>query len=276
MQKIHELRYRLIQLFYDAMYENTQTGMPICRALFLNEDDPGVFCDVLSTQFFVGKDLLVAPIVEEHGNDLLFEYQEVSKPVRDIYLPAGSSWYDFNEGTLKPFGPVAGGQVVKNYYAPLDPNYSPVVPVYVREGAIIPFRRIRTVDRPTESKSDNTQNIPPGKASTYTMYLDDNGVTNNAEKHGTYRLVNISNDGAGTVSFEREHDEFTPPEECLRVQYIGIKTKPSSVDEMAAHSSNANLMHSLVRKMHGLGIQKNEVVTVSFVDDKTNTSISII
>ena len=43
------------------------------------------------------------------------------------------------EGTLKPFGPVAGGQVVKNYYAPLDPNYSPVVPVYVREGLSYPL-----------------------------------------------------------------------------------------------------------------------------------------
>lgn len=274
-KKYIELRYRLIQLFYDAMYENTQTGMPICRALFLNEDDPGVFCDVLSTQFFVGKDLLVAPIVEEHGNDLLFEYQEVSKPVRDIYLPAGSSWYDFNEGTLKPFGPVAGGQVVKNYYAPLDPNYSPVVPVYVREGAIIPFRELEQWIGQL-SQNQITLRIYPGKASTYTMYLDDNGVTNNAEKHGTYRLVNISNDGAGTVSFEREHDEFTPPEECLRVQYIGIKTKPSSVDRDGSPLIECEFDTLVSQKNAWSWDTENEVVTVSFVDDKTNTSISII
>ncbi|MBV9708460.1 MAG: alpha-glucosidase, partial [Chloroflexi bacterium] len=31
-----ELRYRLLQLFYDAMFENVLNGMPICRAMFLN------------------------------------------------------------------------------------------------------------------------------------------------------------------------------------------------------------------------------------------------
>ena len=32
-----ELRYRMLPLYYSLMYENTQTGMPIARALFLND-----------------------------------------------------------------------------------------------------------------------------------------------------------------------------------------------------------------------------------------------
>ena len=56
-------RYRMLQVYYDAMYEWTQTGMPIVRALFLNDpDDPAVY-QHLDDQFFVGKDLLVAPIL---------------------------------------------------------------------------------------------------------------------------------------------------------------------------------------------------------------------
>ncbi len=91
-----ELRYRMLQIYYDAMYEWTQTGMPIARALFLNDpNDPGVY-DHLSDQFFVGKDILVAPI--------LFQAITASPPrdpVRDIYLPAGSDWYGFADNQVK-------------------------------------------------------------------------------------------------------------------------------------------------------------------------------
>lgn len=69
-----ELRYRLLQLMYDAMYQYTQTGMPICRPLFINDpldvalyDDSTVqnsfFYNSNNTQFFLGNDLLVAPFL---------------------------------------------------------------------------------------------------------------------------------------------------------------------------------------------------------------------
>ena len=62
-RRIIERRYRMLQLYYDAMYEWTRTGMPIARALFLNDpDDPAVY-QHLDDQFFVGKDILVAPIL---------------------------------------------------------------------------------------------------------------------------------------------------------------------------------------------------------------------
>ena len=40
-RKYIEMRYQLIQYIYDAMYENTQTGKPICRPLFMDEIKPG-------------------------------------------------------------------------------------------------------------------------------------------------------------------------------------------------------------------------------------------
>ena len=40
-RKYIEIRYKLIQYIYDAMYENTQCGKPICRPMFMNEINPG-------------------------------------------------------------------------------------------------------------------------------------------------------------------------------------------------------------------------------------------
>lgn len=59
-----ELRYRLLQLFYDAMFENTLDGMPICRPLFVTDPkDKTLFGDsesFMNTEFMVGNDLLIA------------------------------------------------------------------------------------------------------------------------------------------------------------------------------------------------------------------------
>ena len=80
-RKYIELRYKLIQYIYDAMYENTQTGKPICRPLFMDEYKPGEFyndaraddqhsrgyngftANRLDDQFFLGRDIMVAAIV---------------------------------------------------------------------------------------------------------------------------------------------------------------------------------------------------------------------
>ena len=80
-RKYIEMRYRLIGYIYDAMYENTLNGKPICRPLFMDETQPGVFSNDpaaddphewgyngfvsnrLDDQFFLGRDLLIAPVI---------------------------------------------------------------------------------------------------------------------------------------------------------------------------------------------------------------------
>ena len=87
-RKYVELRYRMLQIYYDAMFEWTETGMPIARALFLNDPDDAAVYDHLDDQFFVGRDLLVAPILFPAGG---------APAARDVYLPAGSDWYAFRD-----------------------------------------------------------------------------------------------------------------------------------------------------------------------------------
>lgn len=88
------LRYRLLQLFYDAMFENSLNGMPICRAMFLNDpQDKALYNDKLAfldDQFFVRKDLLIAPILEPQSDNNGYGK-------RDIYLPVSIDWYCFME-----------------------------------------------------------------------------------------------------------------------------------------------------------------------------------
>lgn len=225
------IRYQLLQLFYDAMYECTQTGMPIARALFLNEvNDPTVF-NYLNDQFFVGKDLLIAPVVTQGTVN------------RDVYLPAGSNWYVFDvELGLLPT-PTAGGSAY-SWYVPLG-----LVPIYVREGAILPIRQLEQYvgQLPTNYL---TIAIYPGKDSSYELYLDDK-TTTDAIENQAYRLVNIStttNASGRSISITRVHDQFTPNEAYFFVALLGYAQSPNGITlnggAISAVSSNEGLQNT--------------------------------
>lgn len=203
-RKYVEIRYRLLQVFYDAMYENTQNGLPIARALFVNDPiDPQVYqhCD---DQFFLGKDILVAPVVTPNT------YQ------RNVYLPAGSEWYVFNDNTEVLSAPTPGG-TTQNWDVPMD-----LVPVYVREGAIIPLRELEQYVGEL-SVNPITFQIYPGKDSTYTLYQDDE-TTTAAEESGAYRVTEISHEGITNgqkVTVQRTYDKYAPKETYYFVALIG-------------------------------------------------------
>lgn len=77
MIQIHEDHSRL---FIQLAEEASKTGWPIIRPLWwLAPTD--FFAQVVSTEFLIGKSVLVAPVLEEGATS------------RDIYLPAGN-WYD--------------------------------------------------------------------------------------------------------------------------------------------------------------------------------------
>ncbi|PWJ43236.1 glycoside hydrolase family 31 protein [Sediminitomix flava] len=211
-RKYINIRYRLLQLFYDSMYENTQTGMPICRAMFVNEvNDPSVF-DYADHQFFIGKDLLVAPVINQNW-------------MRDVYLPSGSNWYVFDiEGGKLP-EPTQGGQVY-SWYVPLD-----LVPVYIREGAILP---VRELEQYVGQKDNNimTFYIYPGPESSYQLYQDDK-TTMDAEEQGEYRVTEVmtmNGNGSKQVNFKRVYEKnYVPNEKYFQVKLLGNLVCPESV-----------------------------------------------
>ena len=204
-----ELRYRMLQLYYDAMYESARTGLPIVRALFLNDpEDPAVY-QHLDDEFFVGKDILVAPI-------LFPACPDGAPAVRDVYLPAGNGWFVFRDGKANLDPPIPGGQVLRGVESTLDE-----VPVYVREGAILPMRS--RLEQYVGELPDNPLDIHfyPGPDGDHLLYQDD-GISTRAATENAFRMTRISRRtaaGGTSIRVQRLHDGYTPPEpfNCLRL-----------------------------------------------------------
>jgi len=246
-----ELRYRLIQLFYDAMFENTLTGLAIVRPLFVNDDhDPYLFYDKQgfnNDQWFVGQDLLVAPVIEKQGPGN-------PNGVRPVYLPRGSRWYCFMDNRWPLLPSNEGGQQF-NYDAHLsaDPDHLGFLcPIYVRAGAILPTVELEQYvgERMSNGKPANpiTLNIypgpptGPGSTGEYNLYEDD-GVSRasavcppgpNPKSTGTdplakneYRHTRITHrfvtPGEREIRLERIHDGYTPALDHL---FIGLLHDP--------------------------------------------------
>jgi len=219
-RKFIQMRYQLLQLMYDCMYENTQSGMPIARALFLNEpNDPAVF-SYADQEFFIGQDLLVAPLVSEDSW------------YRDVYLPAGSQWYVFDPAGGKLPTPTAGGKTY-NWYVDLD-----TVPLYIRAGAILPIRPLEQyVGQLNKDGQDCTLDffIYPDsqqKGSSYQLYQDDHWSMDNEGEKGAYRLTQITSsydNGKLKLSFERSYDNFIPQEAFFYVSLLGKTAAPASL-----------------------------------------------
>ncbi|MCP4216313.1 MAG: alpha-glucosidase, partial [bacterium] len=170
------LRYRLMQLFYDAMFENTLSGMPICRPMFLtHHSDDALFndkVDFLDNQFLVRNDLLVAPVLEKQS----FENLDGK---RDVYLPYGNDWYCFMDNVQPLSGKITGGSTVHNYDASINLDSRHLrfmVPIYVRAGAVLPTIELEQYVGEYGDKgkfNPVTLNIYPGESGEYVMYLDD-------------------------------------------------------------------------------------------------------
>ena len=147
MKKYLELRYKLMPYIYTAARDTADTGLPMMRAMWLHHpDDPAAVAR--SDQFFWGRDLLVAPVVEKGATR------------RMVYLPKGS-WYDFwtNER-------LEGGREIERA---VDLE---TTPIYVRAGAIIPMGPVKQyVDENVDGPL--TLHVFPGADGGASIYEDD-------------------------------------------------------------------------------------------------------
>jgi alpha-D-xyloside xylohydrolase len=115
LEKYLRLRYTLMPYIYSLAYRTHLTGAPFMRGLFMDFGDDPKVADI-GDEYMFGPALLVAPVVEQGMTS------------RQVYLPAGTDWY--NVWTNEK---VHGGQAV-TVSAPID-----TLPLFVRAGSILPM-----------------------------------------------------------------------------------------------------------------------------------------
>lgn len=166
-RKYLQLRYHLLPYLYDLFAEGEQTGLPILRAMVLDdEQDPRL--RNLNDQFMVGDRLLVAPIVT------------VGQTKRLVYLPAGE-WLDFWTGATYQ------GQQDIVVTVPLD-----YLPLFVRKNSLLPWHAENRTSVQAAPETKITFRLF-GDHGSYQHYQD-NGL-DFAYQQGEYNLYQVEVDG---------------------------------------------------------------------------------
>ncbi len=112
-KKYIKLRYQLLPYLYNCFYEAHSSGVPVMRPLFLNyPGDKKTY--LIDDEYFVGEDLLVAPVVNKGAVD------------RCVYLPDGE-WINYYNGDIYS----GNKEIIVN--TPLE-----MLPIFIKDGSIIP------------------------------------------------------------------------------------------------------------------------------------------
>jgi alpha-D-xyloside xylohydrolase len=202
-----KLRYRLLPYTYTVAGDTYHRDGTIMRGLAMDFAADKAALDVRD-QFLFGKAFLVAPVSSYKARE------------RDVYLPAGADWYDFNSGKL-----LKGGQTVKAA-APLSR-----MPLYVRAGSIVPVGP--EIQYSTEAPgAPITLYVFTGADGNFDLYEDD-GVSYGYEK-GQFSYIPMRFDAAkNTLVIGARSGSFTgmPEERVFRVRWIKDGGKaPSELD----------------------------------------------
>lgn len=182
IERTIHLRYAMLPYIYSTSWEVTNKQSSFMRALVMDFAQDKNVWDI-NDQFMFGNSILVTPVTEaqytpekiadaknndgwsrSEGNETAkgSTVDFTTKKSTTLYLPAGTTWYDFwtNER-------MKGGKEITKETS-ID-----IIPLYIKAGTILPIGP--EVQYATEKKWDNLQiRIYEGADGEFTLYEDEN------------------------------------------------------------------------------------------------------
>ncbi len=238
-----EWRYRLMPYIYSVFEEAARTGLPVMRPLFLEyPQDRRTYR--LDTQFLLGPDLLVAPVLVEKAVN------------RQVYLPEGE-WFNFWTGE-KVVGPK---EIMVE--APLN-----ILPLFVRGGAIIPMQQI--VQYIDEAPIDPlTLNIYPAADSAAALYEDDGlsfGYEQGAYARTPFRCRRTAEQIVLDIG-EPSGDYRPAPRSCM-LRFNSVEKAPKQVERGGQDLPRVSTLAGLRQSARGWTYERlRKIVWVKFPDE---------
>ena len=166
IRKAIEFRYRLNPYLYSLTYRAHVTGEPIMEPMcYAFQNDPKCYDE--GVDFMFGDSMLVANVVDKGAK------------TRKVYLPSGTTFYDFY--TRERY---EGGQTIE------IPVTLSSIPVFVPSGAMIPMATNQMNNLRTQYATGINLLCAADKDGQFTLYEDD-GVTMNYE-NGDYLKTTIT------------------------------------------------------------------------------------
>ena len=164
-----KLRYRLLPYIYTLAADTALKSGSIMRGLVMDFPADRKSWNI-ADEYLFGRELLVAPVTSFQARS------------RQVYLPAGADWYDFNSGAY-----LKGGQTI-DAAAPYER-----MPLFVRAGSILPTgpEIMNTSEQPD---GPIVLHVFTGTDGQFSLYEDD-GISE-AYARGKYARVPIRWDEA--------------------------------------------------------------------------------
>jgi len=201
------MRYRLLPYYYSLFYQSSLSGTPLLRPLFYHDqEDPRTFEWNYQHEFFVGEKLLVAPVIH------------LGQEMQKVYLPKGL-WLDWNSEEVYE-GPA---EIIVD--APLSK-----MPLFLREGAIIPRREVVQYTSQQPIKQLQIDVFPSNNASEFQCYEDDGKSFKYTQ--GKYSLTSWTSQRTEEdyrFSQSRKHSGFELPPQEVALVFHRIESAPAQV-----------------------------------------------
>jgi alpha-D-xyloside xylohydrolase len=217
MAAYDRLRYRLMPYIYTVGADTALRNGTMMRGLVMDFAGDRRAWGV-DDQYMFGPALMAAPVTAFHARN------------RDVYLPAGTRWYDFRTGRAE-----RGGRVVR-----ADAPYE-WMPLYVRAGSIVPTGpAVQT----TGERGDGslTLHVFTGANGAFSLYEDDG--TSRQYRNGEFTRIPFSwNEATRTLTIGARQGRY-PAMAAVRtinvIWYDSRRARPVAfdgpVDESVAYA----------------------------------------